>query len=98
MVEGTEAPIPRAVDVKRIVDGDSGRVLGSFAYGTPDTVASRVLTHVAGLPIDTVFFWASVGGMPADMVRRGVEVICGDLAARLRAVPIHDSLHPHGPE
>lgn len=87
MVEGTDAPVPRPVNVERIVSGDPGRVLGSFAYGTPDHVAARLLAHVDGVPVDTAFFWASVGGMPVDMVRRGVQVICSDLAPLLRSAP-----------
>ena len=73
-------------------------MLGSFAYGTPEAVAARVFTQVAGIPVDTVFFWASVGGMPEDMVRRGVEVICGELATRLRTAPIPDASSLHGSE
>jgi len=84
MVEGTDAPVPRPVDVTRVVAREPGRVLGSFGYGTPEQVAAQVEAHVAELPVDTVFFWASVGGMPEEMARTGVEVIGTHLAPLVR--------------
>ena len=84
MVEGTDAPAPRPVDVNRVVAREPGRVLGSFGYGTPAEVAAQVEARVAGLPVETVFFWASVGGMPEEMTRTGVEVIATDLAPLVR--------------
>jgi hypothetical protein len=58
-------------------------VLGSFVFGTPKEVARRVEEHTAGAPVETVFLFASIAGMPEDMVARHVQTICGKLAPLL---------------
>ena len=51
-----------------------------FYFGQPEDVATRVRRHVRDAPVETVYFWASIDGMPEDMVVRNVQV----LATRLR--------------
>lgn len=84
MVEGTGRPPPRPVDpdALRGRNKDAG-VLRYLLYGTADDVAADVRAATDGAPVETVFFWASIAGMPEDMVARQVELICTELAPRL---------------
>lgn len=84
MTEGTDQPTPRPIDVDKLVNSDRGGPLGSFIYGTPEHVAATIRAGTAGAPVDTVFLWASVGGMPEDVVVRNVRTICTQLAPLLR--------------
>jgi alkanesulfonate monooxygenase SsuD/methylene tetrahydromethanopterin reductase-like flavin-dependent oxidoreductase (luciferase family) len=83
MVEGTDRPLPKPVDPDKLRSRDIGAVLGSFLFGTPAEVADRVIEHTAGAPVETVFLFASLAGMPEDMVARHVQTICGQLAPLL---------------
>lgn len=84
-VEGTDRPTPRPVDPDRLRERPPGRVLGSFVYGTAPDVAARLLEHLADVDVDTVFFWASLAGMPEDMVAAEVRAVCTELAPLLAA-------------
>lgn len=84
MVEGTDQPIPRPVDPDKLRNRESrGRPLDSINYGTPEEVAAQIRSHTAGAPVEEVFLWASVAGMPEDVVASGVQTICGELAPLL---------------
>jgi len=83
MVQGTDAPAPKPVNLERVVNSSTMMPLASFAYGTPELVAERVLAATAGAPVDTVFLWASIGGMPDDVVMRNIETICKRVAPLL---------------
>ncbi|MCU1389931.1 MAG: luxA 2 [Ilumatobacteraceae bacterium] len=84
MVEGTDQPVPRPVDPERMRDDDPAKgPLRSFLLGTPEDVATRIRTATAGAPIETVFFWASIAGMPEAMVAEHVRTICTQLAPAL---------------
>jgi alkanesulfonate monooxygenase SsuD/methylene tetrahydromethanopterin reductase-like flavin-dependent oxidoreductase (luciferase family) len=78
MVEGTDQPIPRPVDVDKIRQRPfgTGGLLGSFLHATPEDAAAQIKRYTAGAPVDTVFFWASIGGMPDEMVARQIQLIC----------------------
>jgi alkanesulfonate monooxygenase SsuD/methylene tetrahydromethanopterin reductase-like flavin-dependent oxidoreductase (luciferase family) len=84
MVEGTGRPTPRLIDpnVLRESEPFTGR-LGYFLFGTPESVAQKVKDVVADAPVETVYFWASIGGMSEQMTRRHVETICTELAPLL---------------
>lgn len=84
MVEGTGAPPPRPVDVNRLIATPRQGPLGSFAYGTPEQVADGIHAYTAGAPVTTVFLWASIGGMPDDMVMSNIHTICTRLGPLLR--------------
>lgn len=84
MVEGTGTPPPKPVDVDRIIKSPRNKPLGSFTYGTPERVAEGIQAYTAGAPVQTVFLWASIGGMPDDVVMRNIQTICTRLAPLLR--------------
>lgn len=84
MVEGTDRPRPRPVDADALRGRTSrGRPLDSILYGTPDQVATAIKAQTAGAPVEEVFLWASVAGMPESMVATGVRTICERLAPLL---------------
>lgn len=83
MVEGTEAAKPRPVDPDRLRSRGLGHGLGGFLYGTPEQAAMQLREHLQGLPVDTVFFFASLANTPEDATARHVQAICrlGELLA-----------------
>ena len=84
MVEGTDQPIPRPVDPERLHSrAESRHPLDSIVYGTPEEVADRIRATASGAPVETVFLWASIAGMPEEMTARNVRTICTELAPRL---------------
>ena len=46
-------------------------------------MAARLRAYVGDAPVETVFFWASVSGMPEVMVARHVRTICTRVAPLL---------------
>jgi alkanesulfonate monooxygenase SsuD/methylene tetrahydromethanopterin reductase-like flavin-dependent oxidoreductase (luciferase family) len=83
MVEGTDQPIPRPIDPEKVRKREMGAILGSFMVDTPEEVARRIRAYTSGAPVDTIFMFASLAGMPEDMVARHVQTICGKLAPLL---------------
>jgi alkanesulfonate monooxygenase SsuD/methylene tetrahydromethanopterin reductase-like flavin-dependent oxidoreductase (luciferase family) len=83
MVEGTDAPVPKAVDPERVRARDSDAPLASFVYGTPDEVADVIRRRTAGAPVETMFFWVSIGGMSEAMCAQHVQTLCTGLAPLL---------------
>lgn len=83
MVHGTDTATPRPVDLDRVVNQDKPGPLRSFLYGTPEFVAGKVRDSVADAPVDTVYFWASLSGMPEDVVMRNIETVCTRLGPLL---------------
>lgn len=91
MVEGTGAPPPKSIDVDRLIRSPRPGPLGSFTYGTPEQVAQAIRAYTAGAPVQTVFLWASIGGMADDVVMSNIHTICTRLAPLLRgASPADD--------
>jgi len=92
MVEGTDQPVPRPVDPDRLRARGPGRgSLSYYLFGTPEQVAAGIREHTASAPVETVWLWGSVAGMPEDMVARHVGTIC----TRLR--PLLDEFPPVEP-
>jgi hypothetical protein len=57
-------------------------------------VAQAIQAYTAGAPVQTVFLWASIGGMPEDMVMRNIHTICTRLAPLLRGGSTADAESP----
>ncbi|MBS9376417.1 LLM class flavin-dependent oxidoreductase [Rhodococcus sp. B50] len=84
MVDGTGEPAPKPIDPARLVDRDARNPLSYFWFGTPDAIAERIRGLTEGAPVDTVYLWGSVGGMPEEMVAEHVRVVSTRLAPLLR--------------
>jgi alkanesulfonate monooxygenase SsuD/methylene tetrahydromethanopterin reductase-like flavin-dependent oxidoreductase (luciferase family) len=87
MVEGTGAPVPRPVDPERLRVADATKPLASFLLATPTEAAQKL--HALGqlAPVETVFFFASIGGMDETWTLRHVQTICNELTPLLRTQP-----------
>jgi alkanesulfonate monooxygenase SsuD/methylene tetrahydromethanopterin reductase-like flavin-dependent oxidoreductase (luciferase family) len=83
MVEGTDARTPRPVDPDVIRERPMGGVLGWFVHATPEDMAARVRSYTAGTPLETVFLFLSIGGLPEDLVAQHLRTICTRLAPLL---------------
>lgn len=80
MVEGTDMQVPRPVDPERIrAEGNMGKVLGSFVHDTPEVVARSVREYVGAAPVEEIFIWASISGMPEQMVADHIRRIATQL-------------------
>jgi hypothetical protein len=86
MVEGTDHPTPRPTDPERLRTRPIGGILDYFVYGDAADVASRITDAVGDAPIETVFFWASIAGMPEEVVAAHIRRMCTELRPRLQAV------------
>ena len=84
-VEGTGNLPPKPVNPDKMRSREPRGPLGYLYYGLPAHVASRILEHTAGAPVDTVYLWASIGGMSEEVVARQVQLVCTELAPLLRA-------------
>ncbi|MCU1457858.1 MAG: luxA [Actinomycetia bacterium] len=58
--------------------------LPGFAVLTPDDAIARVLQRTADLPVEHVYFWASIAGMPDDLADRHVELLLSRVAPAVR--------------
>jgi hypothetical protein len=67
-----------------------GPPLSYCLNGTPDDVAEQIRAYTTGAPVESVFLWASLGGMPEQMVAEHVRLICTRLA------PLLADHHPVG--
>jgi alkanesulfonate monooxygenase SsuD/methylene tetrahydromethanopterin reductase-like flavin-dependent oxidoreductase (luciferase family) len=56
----------------------------NFDVVTPDEAIRRITTWLSDLPVDTVYFWASIAGMPDDLARRHVELLATQVAPALK--------------
>jgi hypothetical protein len=79
--------VPKPIDPEKLVRREPRGPLGYFWYGTPEDIAQRIRNYIAGAPVETVFLWASVGGMAEDLVAQHVTTVCTRLAPLLH----HDS-------
>jgi len=80
MVEGTDMPIPRPVDPDRIRnESDLGKVLGAFVHNTPEVVAQSVRNYVDDAPVEEIFLWSSIAGMPQQLVAGHIRLVATKL-------------------
>jgi alkanesulfonate monooxygenase SsuD/methylene tetrahydromethanopterin reductase-like flavin-dependent oxidoreductase (luciferase family) len=76
--EGTDRPRAEPVDpelLRRPADGSRPK----FFVLTPAQAAAEIRSRADGLPVEHIILWASVAGMPDDIVQRHVELVATDL-------------------
>ena len=83
MVDGTDQPAPRPVDAAKLRSREPRTSIDYFFLETPDRMAERVRAYTAGAPVETVYFWASIGGMSEERARDHVQLVCNKLAPLL---------------
>ena len=81
-IEGTGAPPPLTADELR--RGAADGPWGTLEILTPEAAATRIAARLRGLPVRHLIFWASIAGMPDDLVARNVELLSVKLPSLLR--------------
>jgi alkanesulfonate monooxygenase SsuD/methylene tetrahydromethanopterin reductase-like flavin-dependent oxidoreductase (luciferase family) len=81
--EGTDRAAPRPIDPERSRERGLTSGPGDLLYATPDDAAPQIAAYLSGSPVETVFLWASLAGMPQEMVARNIRTICTRLAPLL---------------
>jgi alkanesulfonate monooxygenase SsuD/methylene tetrahydromethanopterin reductase-like flavin-dependent oxidoreductase (luciferase family) len=82
-VEGTGRPAPRPMDPERARANRLGHGLMGIVVDSPTVVAQAIAAETAGLPVDTVFAWVSIAGMPDTMVLEHLTTLCTEVAPLL---------------
>ena len=82
-VEGSGAPAPRRIDPDRWTAPGRDGAPPRFGVFTPEDAAAHIRTLTDGLPVVQVYLWASIAGMPDDLVERHVALACTELRALL---------------
>jgi alkanesulfonate monooxygenase SsuD/methylene tetrahydromethanopterin reductase-like flavin-dependent oxidoreductase (luciferase family) len=83
-VAGSGRDAPKEITVEKLRSGaaQKGQIPGLRVLTPTDAVnAIREATH--GSPVEHVYLWASVAGMPEDLVERHVELTCTQVAPNL---------------
>ena len=87
MVEGTDQAVPRTIEPAEVRNRARSGPLGSFIYDTPEGMAARIREYIGDAPVETVYLWASIGGMPEEDVIANIRTLCTRLAPLLADDP-----------
>lgn len=84
-VAGSGAPDPKPIPVEKLAAGVSapGQIPGLRVL-TPADAVTAIREATDGAPVEHVYLWASVAGMPDDLVDRHVELLFTQVAPELR--------------
>jgi hypothetical protein len=77
--------VPAPVDPDKLRSRAPRTSIDHFFLETPEGMAERVRSYTSGAPVETVYFWASIGGMSEERARDHVELVCTKLAPLLAA-------------
>jgi alkanesulfonate monooxygenase SsuD/methylene tetrahydromethanopterin reductase-like flavin-dependent oxidoreductase (luciferase family) len=84
-VEGTGRPPPRELTVEKLRSGAERRgQIPGLRVLTADEAVGAIREQVSGLPVDHVYCWASIAGMPDDLVARHAELLVTRVAPALQ--------------
>ncbi|EIV96262.1 LLM class flavin-dependent oxidoreductase [Frankia sp. QA3] len=95
-VEGTDVPPPPLIRSDELRNRDPDGPWGMLDILTPEDAAKRIIEITQGLPVTQLIFWASVAGMPDDLVVRNIELVSEALPPLLQAA--HPAHPAHGRE
>ena len=79
---GRDAPKEITVDKLRSGAEQKGQIPGLRVL-TPSDAVNAIREATDGSPVEHVYLWASVAGMPDDLVERHVELTCTQVAPNL---------------
>ncbi len=84
-VAGTDVE-PRVLTAEKVMGRSTvpGQIPG-LRVMTPADAVTAIREATAGAPVEHVYLWASVAGMPGDVVDRHVELLCTEVAPALHA-------------
>ncbi|MCX4965736.1 LLM class flavin-dependent oxidoreductase [Streptomyces sp. NBC_00654] len=88
-VQGTDQPRPPLLRPEDFPDSPGDNGWATLEILTPEDAAARIHERTRGLPVKHLIFWASVAGMPDDLVARNIELISERLPALLAKLSGH---------
>jgi alkanesulfonate monooxygenase SsuD/methylene tetrahydromethanopterin reductase-like flavin-dependent oxidoreductase (luciferase family) len=83
--EGTGQPPPQPISPDRWRERGLSPRPGSFLIATPEDAAAELKRYLDGTPVETVFVWATLGGMPDELVATHARLLTTGLAPLLAA-------------
>lgn len=83
LVQGTGQPVPRPIDPDLWRSRGLRSDKAGFLLATPERAAAELTAHFASAPVHTVFFFASIAGLPEPMVVQHIQNL-GALAKLLQ--------------
>lgn len=83
-VAGSGRDAPKEITVEKLRSGaaQKGQIPGLRVL-TPTDAVNAICESTDGSPVEHVYLWASVAGMPDDLVERHVELTCTQVAPNL---------------
>jgi alkanesulfonate monooxygenase SsuD/methylene tetrahydromethanopterin reductase-like flavin-dependent oxidoreductase (luciferase family) len=83
-VTGSGRDAPKEITVEKLRSGaaQKGQIPGLRVL-TPTDAVNAIREATDGSPVEHVYLWASVAGMPDDLVERHVELTCTQVAPNL---------------
>ncbi|WP_448625004.1 LLM class flavin-dependent oxidoreductase [Geodermatophilus sp. URMC 64] len=90
MVEGTDNPPPRPLDLdvarsRGLTMGKgNNQGMGNILVGTPEDAARQLREYMGDAPVETLFIYVSPGGLPEDLTMQHLQVLGGQLAPLLK--------------
>jgi alkanesulfonate monooxygenase SsuD/methylene tetrahydromethanopterin reductase-like flavin-dependent oxidoreductase (luciferase family) len=83
-VTGSGRDAPKEITVEKLRSGaaQKGQIPGLRVL-TPTDAVNAICEATDGSPVEHVYLWASVAGMPDDLVERHVELTCTQVAPNL---------------
>lgn len=84
-VAGTDRPPPPPSDPTQLVRSMLTPGTPGLAVRTVDDAVALLRDRAAGLPVEHLYLWGSVAGMPDDLVARHLELAFGHVYPRLVA-------------
>ena len=74
---------PRWLTEDEVREGRGSGVVGALQILTADQAIARIAGICDGLPVEHLYLWASIGGMPEDLVERQMELLIDEVQPAL---------------
>jgi alkanesulfonate monooxygenase SsuD/methylene tetrahydromethanopterin reductase-like flavin-dependent oxidoreductase (luciferase family) len=82
-VEGTDEQLPKPINPDRWRTRGLSTAFNAFLLATPEDAAAAIRRHVAGTPIETMWLFTDIAGLPEEMVVRHATTLVTQLAPLL---------------
>ncbi len=66
---------PRVITLDEVREGKGSGVIAPLLVLTAEEAVARITELCDGLPVEQLYLWASIGGMPEDLVERQMELL-----------------------
>ena len=83
-VAGSDRPAPKEITVEKLRGGATNRgQIPGLRVLTPADAVAAIREATEGAPVEHVYLWASVAGMPDDLVERHMQLLCTEVRPHL---------------